>query len=264
MVSAVICRRLQTTTKALAMCVIAAAAVASAPPSASAAGIKIISSGAVKEVVEEAVPAFEESSGHKLAITWSGSADIRKRLAAGEAYDVVIASRSDIDGFIQQGKLAAGSGVDLMKSGVGIGVKEGSLKADVSTTDSFKATLLAAKAIGYSTGPSGAYLDQLFVKLGIADQIKSKLKQTPSGVAVGTLLVKGDADIGLQQVSELIHYSGVTYLGPLPSDIQYITPFTGAVGSTSDDPRAASAFLTFLASPATTAAIKHHGMEPGG
>jgi molybdate transport system substrate-binding protein len=238
-----------------------AISITSALQAAVAADLKVISSGAVKEVVEEAVPAFEKASGHKLSITWAGGADIKKRISAGETYDAVIVSAGDIDAFIKGGKLAAGSRVDLMKSGVGIGIKEGAPKPDVSSTEAFKAALLSSKGIGYSTGPSGAYLETLFGKLGIADQIKSKLKQTPSGVAVGTLLVNGGADIGLQQVSELIHYPGVTYLGPLPSDIEYITQFSGAVGATATDPAAANAFLTFLASPATTGAIKHHGME---
>jgi molybdate transport system substrate-binding protein len=183
-------------------------------------------------------------------------------VAAGETYDVVIASRSDIDGFIKAEKLAFDSAVGLMKSGVGIAVKEGDRKPDVSSTDGFKTALLRAKSIGYSTGPSGTYLDGLFVKLGIADEIKARLRTTPSGVAVGTLLVKGEADIGLQQVSELIHYPGVTYVGPLPSDIQYITEFTGALGADAKDPSAAKAFLTFLTSPANRAAIERQGMAP--
>jgi molybdate transport system substrate-binding protein len=230
---------------------------------ASAAEIKVLASGATKEVYLELIPQFEQSSGNKAVATWSGTADIKKRIAAGEVYDVVIASAPDIDGFIQQGKMVSGSRINLMKSGVGVAVRAGAPKPDISSSEALKKTLLAAKSIGYSTGPSGVYVMSLLERMGIADQVKSKLKQTPSGVRIGTIITSGEAEIGFQQVSELIHEPGVDYIGPLPADIQKITVFSAGIHSGATQPEAAKELVKTLTGTVAAPVIKKHGMEPG-
>jgi molybdate transport system substrate-binding protein len=230
---------------------------------ASAAEIKVLASGATKEVYLDLIPQFEQSSGNKAVTTWSGSADIKKRIAAGEVYDVVITAAPDLDSLIQQGKMVAGSRIDLMKSGVGAAVRTGTPKPDISSREALKKTLLAAKSIGNSTGPSGVHVMSLLERMGIADQVKSKLKQTPSGVRIGTIITSGEAEIGFQQVSELIHESGVDYVGPLPTDVQKITVFSAGIHSGAKQPEVAKELVKALTGPVAAPVIKKHGMEPG-
>ena len=230
---------------------------------ASAAEIKVLASGATKEAYVELVPEFEKSSGHKVVTTWTGSANIKKQIAAGEVYDLVIVPGPVIDGFIKQGKVVPGSRVDLMKSGIGVGVRAGAPKPDINSSEGLKMTVLAAKSIGYSTGPSGVYVVSLFERMGIGDQVKPKLKQVPSGVRIGTFITSGEAEIGFQQISELIHAPGVDYLGPLPPDVQKITVFSAGIHSGAKQPEAAKGLIKILTSPAAASVIKKHGMEPG-
>src|SRR5450432_2993724 len=187
----------------LAVCVLVGASMANA------AEITVLSTQATEKAYSDLLPQFEKATGHTVKITYTGTLDAKKRIAAGEFFDVLIMASPEIDAFIASGTLAPGSRVDLAKSGVGIGVKAGAPKPDISSTEAFKKSLLAAKSIGYSTGPSGVYVIGLFDKLGIADAIKPKLKQTPTGVFVGTLVASGEADIGIQQVSEMSHYPDV-------------------------------------------------------
>src|SRR2546430_1081680 len=157
-----------------------------------AAEIKVLSTQATEEAYRELVPQFEKASGHKVTTVFTGTLAANKRLAAGETYDLLIMSAPSIEEHIKAGKVVPGSRVDLAKSGVGVGVKAGAPKPDISTTEALKKTVLAAKSIGYSTGPSGNYMIGLFQRLGIADEIKGKLKQTPTGVFVGSIIASGD------------------------------------------------------------------------
>lgn len=224
--------------------------------------IRMLASGASKEICSELIPEFEKASGHKVVQTWAGTVDIKKKMAAGEVFDVVIVAAPEVDAFIQQGKIAAGSRIDLLKSGVGVAVRAGAPRPDLKSGDSLKTALLAAKSIGHSTGPSGVYLTKLFERMGIADQIKSKVKVTTPGTRVGTLVANGDAEIGFQQISELIHESGIDYIGPLPADVQTITVFSSGIPSSAKEPDAAKAFVKFLKSPAVAPVIKKNGMDP--
>lgn len=228
-----------------------------------AADIRVLASGATKEVLLDLIPRFEKESGNKVVTTWSGSADIKKRIAAGEAYDLVIVGGPVIDAFIQQGKIVPGSRVDLMKSGIGVAVHAGAPKPDIASSEALKATLLAAKSIAYSTGPSGDYMLSLFDRLGIADQIKPKLKQVPSGTRISSSIMSGEAEIGFQQISELIEAPGLQFVGPLPSNIQKITVFSAGTGSGAKEPEMAKALTKSLSAPTAAEAIKRHGMEPG-
>jgi molybdate transport system substrate-binding protein len=231
---------------------------------AHAAEIKVLATQAVEGAYRELVPQFEKASGHKVTTRFTGTLDAEKRVAAGEPYDVIIMAGPAIDALIKSGKVAPGSRVDLASSGVGVAVRTGAPKPDIHSTEALKKTLLAAKSIGYSSGPSGVYIAGLLGKLGIADQVKSKLKQTPSGVFVGSFIANGDVEIGFQQVSELAHFPGIDYVGPLPADIQNVTVFSSGIQAGATSVEAAKAWITFLTSPAAAAVFKSKSMDPGG
>jgi molybdate transport system substrate-binding protein len=247
-------------TKKLIIAVTGALLLSSA---AGAGDIKVLSTQATEEAYRELIPQFEKASGHKVTTVFTGTLDANKRLAAGETYDLLIMSGPSIEEHIKGGKVVAGSRIDIAKSGVGVGVKAGAPKPDISTTEALKKTLLAAKSIGYSTGPSGIYVVGLFQRMGIADEIKGKLKQTPTGVFVGSIIANGEAEIGFQQVSELSHFAGVDYVGPLPADVQQFTMFASGIIAGAKEAEAAKALVQFISAPAAAAAFKKRGMEPG-
>jgi len=228
-----------------------------------AAEIRVLSTQATEQAYRELVPQFEKASGYKVTTVFTGTLDANKRLAAGETYDLLIMSAPAIEDHIKAGKVVAGSRVDLAKSGVGVGVKAGAPKPDISTTEALKRTLSAAKSIGYSTGPSGIYMIGVFERMGIADEIKPKLKQTPTGVFVGSIIASGEAEIGFQQVSELSHFAGVDYVGPLPAEIQQFTIFSSGIIAGAKEADAAKALVNFITAPAAGAVFKRIGMEPG-
>ena len=192
--------------------------------------IKVLSSIATKEAYLELVPQFERASGHKVTTTWAGTVDIMKRMAAGEALRPRHRSpRRELDELIKQGKIVAGSRVDLAKSGIGVAVRAGAPKPDISSADALKRTLLAAKTVGYTSGPSGVYMAELIERMGIAAEIKPKYRGVPSGGTIGTIVATGEAEIGFQQVSELVHIQGIDYVGPLPPDVQRVTVFSAGI-----------------------------------
>jgi len=231
--------------------------------SANAAEIKVLSTQATEEAYRELVPLFEKASEHKVTTVFTGTLDANKRLAAGETYDLLIMSSGSIDEHIKAGKVAAGSRVDLARSGVGVAVGKGVAKPDISSVEALKKSLLAAKSIGYSTGPSGVYIVTVFDKLGIADEIKGKLKQTPTGVFVGTIIANGEAELGFQQVSELSHFPGIDYVGPLPAEVQRFTMFSSGVIASAKEAEAAKSLVKFITAPAAADAYKKRGLEPG-
>jgi molybdate transport system substrate-binding protein len=242
---------------------IATAAALMLPTLTNAAEIRVLSTQATEEAYRELVPQFEKATGHKVATVFTGTLGAQKRLADGESYDMIIMSSPSIDAQIKIGKVVAGSRVDIAKSGVGVGVPKDAPKPDISTTEALKKTLLAAKSIGYSTGPSGVYMTGLFEKLGLADQVKDKLRQTPTGVFVGTIIASREVEIGFQQVSELSNFPGVDYVGPLPADVQNTTVFSSGMIVDAKEAEAAKALVKFLTSPEAGSAFKKRGMEPG-
>jgi molybdate transport system substrate-binding protein len=230
---------------------------------AHAAEIKVIASVAVKQVVLDLIPAFEGSSGHKVTTIWAGTEAITRRISGGEVTDIVLIAAPNIDRLVSEGRLVAGSRADVAKSGIGVAVRAGMAKPDISSGEAVKKAVLAAKSVAYSSGPSGFYLADLFKKMGIADQIKEKVKQTPSGVQVGEVVARGEADLGFQQVSELLHLKGIHYVGPLPADIQHITVFSAGLHTAAPAPDAAKALVKFLTAPEAGPIIRKTGMEPG-
>ena len=244
--------------------IVMAAATLLASGIASAAEIKVLSTQATEQSYRELVPQFEKATGHKVTTLFTGTLDAEKRLAAGEQYDLLIMAQDAIDQHLKDGKLAQGSRVHLARSGVGVGVRAGARKPDISSVDALKRTLANAKSIGYSSGPSGVYIVKMFESLGVTDQVKPKLKQTASGVFVGSIIASGEVEIGFQQVSELSQFEGVDYVGPLPAQVQNYTVFSSGILSNAKQAEAARALVRHITSPQAGAVYRKRGMEPAG
>src|SRR5882724_5291093 len=223
--------------------------------------ISVLSSLATREAYLELVPQFETATGHTVETTWAGTVNILKRMADGEVFDLVISSNGSVGDLTKQNKIVASSATNLSKTGIGIGVRKGAAKPDVSTAEAFKRAMLNVKSVGLSTGPSGVYLEKLFEKLGIADAVKPKIKQIPSGGTVAPLVASGEAEIGFQQISEIAHADGIDYVGPLPPDLQLISVFTAGVHAGAKHPSEAKALVMFLTTPAGIVVMKKHGLE---
>ncbi len=226
------------------------------------ADIAVLSTLAIEQAYHELVPAFERATGHKVTTSFTGTVDVKKRIAEGETFDLLIMASTDIDAFLASGTLAPGSRADLASSGVGVAVRAGAAKPDIGTTAAFVNALLAARTIGYSTGPSGNYVVGLFDRLGIADRIKPKLRLAPTGAFVGSLIVGGEAEIGFQQVSELSHFPGIDLIGPLPAEIQKTTIFASGISATAKAPAAARALADWLTAPSAAAVYRRRGLQP--
>jgi molybdate transport system substrate-binding protein len=242
--------------------IIAAASALLLSGMADAAEITVLSTQATQEAYLELVAQFEKASGHKVTTAFTGTLNVQKRLADSEACDLIIMAGPAIDEQIKLGKAVAGSRVDFAKSGVGLAVRKGAAKPDIGSAEALKKTLLRAKSIGYSTGPSGLYMLGVFEKLGIAGEVKGKLKQTPSGVFVGNLIASGETEIGFQQISELVHFAGIDYVGPLPGELQRMTVFSAGIHAGAKQAEAARALVKFLTAPAAAPVVRKHGLEP--
>lgn len=243
--------------------IIAVAASLLLPRIVQAAEIKLLASAAIKDAYLELLPQFEKATGHKVTAAWSSTPDIQKRIMAGEAADLVILGNSGTEDLIKQGKLIPGSRADFAKSGVGVAVRAGALKPDISSADAVKKAVLAAKSVAYSAGASGAYIVSMFQKMGIADEVKAKTATVKPGEPVGAVVARGDAEIGFQQISELIPVKGIEYLGPLPPEIQNVTVFSGGVHSGSKEADAATELVKFLTGPAAVPTVTKHNLQPG-
>ncbi len=226
--------------------------------------LKGISSMATRQVLARLVEVFQQQSGWRIQMESVGGVDAAKRVQSGEAFDVVILGSDAIDKLIASGHLLAGSRVDLVTSPISVAIKRGANYVDTSTASALKSTLLSAKNISYSTGPSGVYLAQLFEKMGIAEQMKAKTIVPPPGVPVGSLVAKGEVALGFQQRSELINMEGIELLGNLPEEVAYITTFSAgiSVDTSAESVAAVKTFLNF-ANSAQAAPIKQsQGMNP--
>ena len=243
------------------------------PPSASAGEVRVMISAGFYQVYAELGPAFERATGHRLVTTRGPSMGdspeaIPTRLSRGETADVVILDGGAADELAKQGIVRAGSKIDLAKSQIGMVVRAGAAKPNISSVEAFKRTLLDAASIAYSDSGSGTYLSTtLFAKLGVADQVARKSRKVrgpPSGEPVAAVVARGEAEIGFQQVSELIHVAGVTFVGALPADLQPGFSFVGAITTAARQPDAALALLRFLASADAASTILKNGLTPPG
>ena len=235
--------------------------------SASAAEVRVMISGGLSAAYNALAPEFERQTGNKVLTTYGPSMGttvnaIPVRLERGEPADVLILVGYALGDLIKQGKVVADSRVDLVKSPIGIAVKSGAPKPDISSADSLKRALLAAKSVAYSDSASGVYVStELFQKLGIADQMKDKARKIPA-TPVAEIVARGDAEIGFQQISEMLPVPGVDIVGPLPTDLQKITVYSAGIATMSKEPDAGKALIKFLASPAASAALLKSGLEP--
>ena len=239
------------------------------PGSASADEVHVMISAGFYGVYAELSPAFERASGHRLITTRGPSMGdspeaIPTRLARGETADVVILDGGSADELATQGLVRAGSKVDLARSQIGMVVRAGVAKPNIGTVEAFRRTLLRAKSIGYSDSGSGTYLSTtLFAKLGVADQVAGKSRKVrgpPSGEPVAAVVARGEVEIGFQQVSELIHVPGVTFVGTIPAELDPGFSFAGAITSAARQPEAALALLRFLVSPEVAPTILKAGL----
>ncbi len=221
-----------------------------------------ISSMATRTLLGELSRAYEQRSGAVVAIESVGGVDAAKRVQAGEVFDVVVLASDAIAKLVDGGHVVAGSVVDLVHSGVAVAVPAGAPRPDLASEDSVKRAVLAAKSIGYSTGPSGTALLKLFERWGIAAQLEGRLVQARAGVPVGSLVASGEVALGFQQRSELIHVQGIELVGDLPAAIQIVTTFTAGVCVACTQPDAARALLAFLAAPEAADAKRRQGMDP--
>ena len=223
--------------------------------------VTVMLSAAFKPAYLGLVPEFERMTGHEVISLWVPSVQIMKRLREGEIVDIVILSAASIEELIALDVLAAESRVDLATSGIGVAVRAGTTRPDVSSAQALKAAVLAAQSVVYSTGPSGLYLARLFERMGIAAALRSKVIQV-QGEPAGAVVARGEAQIGFQQMSELLPVSGIDIVGPLPAEVQEITLFSAAVHAAAKAPDAARALLRFFTAPAAAPVITKSGMQP--
>ena len=221
--------------------------------------IRVMQTAAFKAAYEALVPGFEKASGHKVTTLWTPSVDMMKKLKDGEVVDMAIMSATAIDELIKHGRLVART--NLATSGIGVAVRAGAPKPDISSGEALKRAVLAAKSVVYSTGPSGIYLKDLFERWGIAAQIASKLVVV-KGEPAGAVCARGEAELAFQQVCELLPVAGIDLVGPLSADMQKITTFSAAVHRNAAHPDSAVALIKFLTAPAAAATIRKAGMEP--
>ncbi len=229
---------------------------------ANAAELKVASAVGVKPVMAELIPQFEQSSGHSVRIDY-GTGAVVGRIQKGEATDVVIVTGSQIDALEKQGRLVSGSRVDFAKLGVGVFVRKGAPKPDVSSVETFKRTLLAAKSIGHANpargGAIATYVAGLLGRLDIAAAIKPKIRLFPPSDY--DLIARGDVEIGFGGIAEILTAPGVDLVGPLPTEIQHYTLLAAGIGASSNQQDAGKAFIQFLSSPAAAAALKAKNFE---
>lgn len=230
-----------------------------------AAEIKLLCAGAFLQVVEAILPDFETTSGHKVTVERGTAGQLKERIERGDAFDLAVITPGVIEALIKDGKVDGGSHVKVASVGVGVGVKEGAPKPDISTIEAFKQALLSAKAVAYidpaSGGSSGIYVDKLLERLGIAENVRPKAKLKKGGHAAD-FVASGEAEIVLQQMSEILPVKGVSVVGPLPAEIQNITTYSAAISKQSQNRAAAQALIQVFSDPKGIALLRSKGMQP--
>jgi molybdate transport system substrate-binding protein len=243
------------------------AALLLGPAAAAADDLKVLTAGAYKPVLMALAHAFERRSGHHLVVDNDTAGALARRIAGGEAFDLVVLSGAGLDTVQQAGRLAPGAPTPLARVGVGVAVKQGAPRPDIGSVAAFRQALLGARAVALidpaAGGTSGVYLVQLFERLGVAAALRAKTVLVPGGFT-GERLLSGEADLALQQTSELLAVPGITVIGPLPAEIQRYTVYAGAVSAASAVPAAARALLAFLAGAEAAPVLQDKGMDPPG
>jgi len=230
--------------------------------------VTVLATTAMKTSFDELAPQFERASGHRLALTFGPSLQLEKRLGEGEGADVAIVSAAGINDLVARGKLVLGSDTAIAGSALGVAVPRGAPKPDLSSADAFKRAVLAAKSVAVSKpvggGQSGVHMAKVFERLGIAEQMAAKAKYGqggPSGL-VGLIIERGEADIGVQQIAELLAVPGIDFVGPLPAELQSVTPFVAAIPAGAQNADAGRQLIDFLRTPEAKRVIKAKGLEP--
>ena len=246
-------------------CVCLAAALCLPLTSSSAADVKVLTAGAFKQVVLALVPDFEKQTGNKVIVDNDTAGGLQKRIESGEAFDVAIITPTIVDGLAASGKIVPNSRVNLATVSIGVVVKEGAPKPDIGTVEAFKNALLSAKSVAYidpaSGGSSGIYVDKLLERLGIADQVRPKAKLKKGGY-VADLIVSGEAELGVHQISEIVPVKGAVLVGPLPKEIQNTTTYAAGLSAIAQNKDAAQALIKTFSGPAAANVFKAKGMEP--
>jgi molybdate transport system substrate-binding protein len=227
-----------------------------------ATALHVICSMATRDVLRELAARYEAASAKAVTIEAAGGIDVAKRVERGDALEVVVLAANVIDRLMGQGKILAGSRVDLVKSGVAIAVRTGAPKPNVASEEAVKRAVQRARSVSYSTGPSGVHLESTFARWGILEQVRPRIVVPPPGVPVGSLVADGTAELGFQQLSELMNVPGIEVVGPLPPSIQTITVFSGGIAVNCRRPDEGRALLAFMTTPAVADVKRRHGLEP--
>lgn len=226
--------------------------------------LKLLSSMATRAVLAELAAEYERTTGRPVETEAAGGVDVAKRVRAGEAFDVVVLASDVIDVLISESLLLSGSRVDVVRSPIAVAVRAGAARPDIGSEEAVKRAVAEAKSLSYSTGPSGRYLEKMFERWHILDAIRPRIVVPPPGTPVASLVADGSAEIGFQQLSELIDKPGIEVLGLLPDEIQSVTIFSGGIGALSPRPDAARALLEFMAAPEAANSKRRYGLEPAG
>ena len=230
---------------------------------AGAAEIKMLVSNAMKTTMEELAPQFEKASEHKLAMTFGATSELKTSIEKGAAFDVAILTPAAIDALVREGKASAAGRADIARAAFGMAAREGAPKPDIGTTAAFKQALLDAKSIAYVAAGAGApYLESVFERLGIAGQIKSKVKLLPTSNPAAKAVANGEAELGITAVSEILPYAGAELVGRLPPEIQFYSVSAAVIAPDTREPDAAKALIRFLTAPAAAAVLKAKGLDP--
>lgn len=231
-----------------------------------AAELKLLTAGAFKATVMALIPEYEKASGNKVTVENDTVGALMKRIEAGESFDVVVMTPETVDKLTGEGKVISGSRTNLARVGVGVMVKAGATKPDISTVETFKKALLDAKSVSFidpaSGGSSGIYMEKLIERLGLSDQVKPKEKLKQGG-NVSDYVESGEAELGIQQISEILPHPGVALVGPLPKDVQNYTVYAAGISAGTQNRDAAKALIASLVGPSAQALFKSKGMEPG-
>jgi molybdate transport system substrate-binding protein len=237
-----------------------------ASTAADAAELKVLSALGMKAVVDDLRPQFERATGHRLAVTFATAGAAVERVRNGEAFDVVIVPRSGLDGFVKDGKALPGDAAVIARSGIGVAIRKGASKPDISSAEALKRALIAARTITYSKpeggGASGIHFANVLHRLGIADEMKPKTVFHPATSTVGAMVASGEADLGVHQIQELLAVGGIEVVGPLPGELQNNITFSAVLMTKAKEPDAGRALISFLRTSDAAAVIKTRGMDP--